>query len=390
VGPVADLKSYPDSKSLLLISYSGRSVVYHRVDLRTHWVEKLGELADADARSSWAIPGKSLYVSRKANGITNLWEFSLQDRSLKQLSFGPGPDWQPMPDPGGRGLYFINGKTSGALTLYRVASKQFSDIVDELATQPEFSRDGKHLAYVTTPDLNKSEIWVSDADGQHRQRLASGVELETLAFSNDNSKFLFADLAEDKAKLYVIDTDGSQLRQLPWQGNGVGFAIWDPGDRSIVLAGLLSNREEANWRLSLDTGAAVQLYQGCGMAVDISADQKFILGTVLWHEHPAIYQYSVTDKKCTVLKPNIATYLAYFSPDFKSFIYSLAAHGETTIYRQPWRNGVLAGPAVPALKLPFALREDFAGNAFIVSSDVSSVVYARPGGHDDLYLLSRK
>lgn len=126
------------------------------------------------------------------------------------------------------------------------------------------------------------------------------------------------------------------------------------------------------------------------MAVDISPDQKYMLSTVLWHEHPAIYQYSVADKKCTVLKPELATYLAYFAPDGKSFIYAVTTHGETTIYRQPWRNGVDIGPPIAALKLPFALREDFGGNAYFVSNDLSSVVYARPGGHDDLYLLSSK
>ncbi len=389
VGVVADIKSYPDGKGLLLSSASGSSILYYRLDIATHSVEKLAELADTSTRSCWAIPGKSLYISRKVNGITNIWEFSLQDHSLKQASFGPGPDRNPMLDAGERGVYFINGKTSGELTLYRVASKQFSDIVDEIATQPEFSRDGKHLSYITYPDLNKSEIWVSDPDGQHRLKLASGVDLETLAFSNDDTQFLLAELGEQNVKLYVVNTDGTHLRQLPWQGNGVGFAIWEPGDQSIVLGGLLSNRVEANWRISLNTGEAVPLYQGCGMAVDISPDQKFILGTVLWHEHPAIYEYSVSDKKCTVLRPDIATYLSYFAPDGKSFFYSLAAHGETTIYRQTWRNGANVGPPIPALKLPFALREDYAGNAFIVSTDLSSIVFARPGGHDDLYLLSR-
>jgi hypothetical protein len=79
-----------------------------------------------------------------------------------------------------------------------------------------------------------------------------------------------------------------------------------------------------------------------------------------------------------------------YSGDGKSFLYSLASHGETTIFRQPWHNGTPIGAPVPALKLPFALREDYGGNAFMVSRDLSSIVYARPGGHDDLYFLSQK
>jgi hypothetical protein len=126
------------------------------------------------------------------------------------------------------------------------------------------------------------------------------------------------------------------------------------------------------------------------MATDISPDRKFFITTSLWGEHPGIYQYSVADKKCTTLKLGLTTYLAMYADDGKSFLFSLASHGETTIFRQPWRNGSAIGSPVSALKLPFSLREDYSGNAFAFSRDLSSVVYARPSARDDLYLLSQK
>ena len=140
----------------------------------------------------------------------------------------------------------------------------------------------------------------------------------------------------------------------------------------------------------MNDSPVLPLFDDCGTAVDVSPDQKFIIATSLWGDHPGIYQYSLADKKCTTLKPGITTYLGYFAEDGKSFIYSLATNGQTTIYRQPWRNGAQIGSPIPALKLPFALREDYEGNAFIVSRDLSTIVYARPSGHDDLYLLSQK
>jgi hypothetical protein len=79
-----------------------------------------------------------------------------------------------------------------------------------------------------------------------------------------------------------------------------------------------------------------------------------------------------------------------FAKDGKSFLYSVASHGETTIWRQPWHNGEAIGAPVPALKLPFALREDYGGNAYSVAPDLSSVVFSRPGGYDDLYFISQK
>jgi hypothetical protein len=80
----------------------------------------------------------------------------------------------------------------------------------------------------------------------------------------------------------------------------------------------------------------------------------------------------------------------HFSADGKSILYLGASRGETTIYRQPWHDGKITGPAQAALKLPFAFRQGYSGNAYDFSKDLSTVVYARPAGHADLYLLSQK
>jgi hypothetical protein len=43
------------------------------------------------------------------------------------------------------------------------------------------------------------------------------------------------------------------------------------------------------------------------------------------------------------------------------------------------------------LKVPFALPTWYAEQAaYYISKDLSTIVYARPGGHADLYLLSQK
>jgi serine/threonine protein kinase/Tol biopolymer transport system component len=332
-----NMNSYPDGKSLLISSPSGSSsATLRRLDLSTHAIEHLADLPDTSIWSSWAQPGKSLYVSHTVNSITNLWEYSLADHSLRQLTFGTGPDRIPMSDPNGKGVYFISGRSTGALTLYRASSKQFSDIVTEDATQPDISTDGRRLAYIATPDLNKSELWVSDINGDHRLKLVSGSQsLETLGWSTDNSKFLYAEKDGPDFKLYVIDADGTHSRPLQWKGAFAGFSIWEPGDQSIVVSGLDKENKVTVWRIWLDGRPADSLYENCGLAVDISPDQKFMLGTMLWTDAAGIYQYSLADKKCTELKSGIATFNLMFAHDGKSFLYSLASHGETVVYRQP-------------------------------------------------------
>jgi hypothetical protein len=86
----------------------------------------------------------------------------------------------------------------------------------------------------------------------------------------------------------------------------------------------------------------------------------------------------------------IVTFGIVMAKDGKSFTYAVPSQHDVTIYRQGWQDGKLIGAPQVALKLPFAFPLISGGNAYDYSSDLSTVVYARPGGHADLYLLSQK
>jgi hypothetical protein len=79
-----------------------------------------------------------------------------------------------------------------------------------------------------------------------------------------------------------------------------------------------------------------------------------------------------------------------FARDGKSFLYDIASRSEVTIYRQSWKDGRLIGQPLVALRLPFAYAQSYDTNASDFSLDLSTIVYARPGGNADLYLLSQK
>lgn len=59
------------------------------------------------------------------------------------------------------------------------------------------------VAYITNPYFDKSELWASDLTGEHRMRLASGDEsLETLNWSSDGGKLLYADKSGTQWRLF--------------------------------------------------------------------------------------------------------------------------------------------------------------------------------------------
>ncbi|HEX8797273.1 MAG TPA: hypothetical protein VF772_01610, partial [Terriglobales bacterium] len=138
----------------------------------------LGEMPGNFDYVAWAEPGNSVLFSRTVNGLTNIWKYDLRDRSLTQIAFGTGADLSPMPDPGGKGIYYVSGRGSEVLAAYRVQARESTDIESRNATQPIISRDGKRVMYTALPTSNKVELWVSDIDGGHKVKIATGESQE--------------------------------------------------------------------------------------------------------------------------------------------------------------------------------------------------------------------
>jgi Tol biopolymer transport system component len=365
-----------------------------RINLTSHEAVDLGDISPAPGNSggAWAEPGKTLLFSRTVNGLTNIWSYSLQDRSLTQITFGTGPDFSPMPDPGGKGIYFVNGKSSGSLTAYHFHSKESTDFVSEDATQPIISRDGKRVMYITLPAPQRNELWVSDIDGGNKVKIATGEHLGTGTWAQDNFHLSFEEAgAGAGAKAYIVGADGSGLRQLPPMGGRPINSVWSPDQKSIYVSGVEKGSPILTvWRVNTDGSNLEKFVDNCCIVTDAELGGQYLLGAVPFGEKTGIYEVSISDRKCIPLLPGVATFTTTFARDGKSFLYAVASRGEVTIYRQPWRDGKLIGAPQVALKVPFAFPLGYGGNAYDFSRDLSTIVYARPGGHADLYLLSQK
>jgi Tol biopolymer transport system component len=386
---------FPDGKELLVLAgndtvFGSTALALFRVNLATHDSHKVGELSGSPTGLVWNDPGKTLVCSRTVNSVTNIWEYRLSDGSLKQVTTGAGPDLSPMPAPAEKGIYFVNGKRSGALSVYHTQTKRSSDILQELATQPALSWDGRHVGYVVlSGNAQEGDLWISDIDGSNRVKLASGTGLVTAAFNSDGSRFMFGLRENGTQKFYVVRSDGTGLRQLPWSGISGGYGTASPDPNFLYLGGWEHDFSTViTWKVAADGSSVEKLADGCGAAWDSSPDGRYLLTSLNQGAQSAgVSEFSLADRKCISLVPELNTLVVHFSADGKSILYFTPGRGESAIYRQPWHDGKLTGPAVPAVKLPFSFRVDYAGNAYDFSKDLSTVVYARPSGQADLYLL---
>ena len=266
--------------------------------------------------------------------------------------------------------------------------------MSEDATQPAISPNGKRVMYVTSPAPQRAELWVSDIDGGDRVRLATGENLGTGFWARDNFHLAFVGPAANGGIIgFVIGADGSGLRQLPQAGSlPVAGGVWS-ADLKTLYGTNLNVWESGHdiWRWNLDGSNPEKFVEKCCLVSDVDPSGKYLLGNVQLGERTGIFEVSITEKKCVPLLSRVETFAARFARDGKSFLYAVASRGQVTTYRQPWSDGKTIGTPQVALKVPFSFPLDYhGGNAYDFSPDLSTIVYARPGGHADLYLLSQK
>jgi Tol biopolymer transport system component len=388
---------FPGGNDLLAVGNQERSsnFSFYRINVTSHEAVDLGGGSGNQWDIVWAEPGKALLLSRTVNGLTNIWKYNLESRAMTQITFGTGPDYSPMPDPGGRGIYFVNGKSSGSLVAYHVHSKESTDIVSEDTSQLTLSADGKRVMYNAFPGGGRNELWVSDIDGSNKVKLASGEILGTGRWAPDNFHLSFFEQGAGGEDIpYIVAADGSGLRQLPSIASAITNLIWSPDQKFVYVSGLeKASTISSVWRVNADGSSPEKVVDGCGNGFVADADPsgKYLLFVELYGERTGIDEVSLSRRKCIPLLPGVVTSSARFTADGKSFLYVAVSHGQATIYRQPWRDGKSIGPPLVALKVPFAFPLlNGIGGAYTFSMDLSTIVYARPGGHADLYLLSQK
>ena len=387
---------FPGGNDLLAAGFrdSSWNFSFYKINVSRHKAIDLGEVTGTPFGAAWDKPGKIVLFPRTVNGLWNIWNYNLEDRSLTQITSGAGPDYSPMPDPGGKGIYFVNGKSSGILTVYHVHSKVSMDIASEEATEPMISSDGKRVKYIKFSARDRNELWVSDIDGGNKVKIATGEKLETIGtWAPDNFHLSFQEKGADGGyKAYIVGADGSGLRQLPSTGVAIWWTAWSPDQKTIYVTGVDSAGSMPTvWKLSMDGSNPEKFVDNCCIAEDVDPGGQYVLGIVSWGEKTGVYEVSTSDKKCIPLLPGVVTLSATFGRDGRSFLYAVASRGEVTIYRQSWRDGKLVGAPQVALKLPFAFPLFYRNeHAYDFSRDLSTVVYTRPSGQAELYLLRQK
>jgi Tol biopolymer transport system component len=100
-----------------------------------------------------------------------------------------------------------------------------------LATSPDWSPDGKRIAYLKGIDVDTGrtdrDIYVINADGSNPSSLTT-VEQSTIAWSPDGTKIAFKSASSGNDDIYVINADGSGRTNLTNTKRSEDYVTWSP------------------------------------------------------------------------------------------------------------------------------------------------------------------
>jgi len=168
-----------------------------------------------DSRGAWSPDGATVAFNSDRTGDMNIWLMTVATGATRQLTRGPGGDFQPTWSPDGRRIVFFSSR-SGNVDVWTadVATGALKQLTTSGAidVNPFYSPDGSRIAYQSDQG-GRLEVWVMKADGGAPTQLTRvGVGGHFLRWTPDGAGIVFRCLCGGNPQTMVVPAAGGEPR----------------------------------------------------------------------------------------------------------------------------------------------------------------------------------
>jgi TolB protein len=207
------------------------------------------------------------FVSNRGGGEDDVFLISSDGRGETQLTRTPEDEGNLQWSADGKEVVFSRF-AGGTSRIYVVGTdgKNEHEIGSVPGRGPTFSPDGGRLVYMAGDSWTATKLMVSAADGSSARQVNDGASIAwNNHWSPDGKRIAFTGRksAGDELAIFVMNSDGSELRQASHFAVGEGNAqwpVWAPDGRRLAIQVNQSKEKRAHiWVLDLTTGEAHKL-----------------------------------------------------------------------------------------------------------------------------------
>jgi Tol biopolymer transport system component/predicted Ser/Thr protein kinase len=213
-----------------------------------------------DSRGAWSPDGTQLAFNSDRSGEMNIYLHSLLDHSIRQVTRGPGGDFQPQWSPDGKRLVFFSSRAGTAdIWLVDLATSTLTPLTSDpaLDINPFFSPDGRNIAFQSDRS-GRLEVWVMRSDGNEQRQLAKiGVMGHFLRWSRDGENVIFRCPCGGKPQSYQVSLKGDDPVPLNSEIVGGSHMSFSP-DYSLIMDVV---GHKTLWVSPVTAGKPVKIYE---------------------------------------------------------------------------------------------------------------------------------
>lgn len=166
-----------------------------------------------DSRGAWSPDGRMIAFNSDRTGEMNIWLYSIADRISRQLTKGPGGDYQANWSPDGKRIAFFSSRAGTAdIWSVEVATGELKAVrtTTSIDVNPFYSPDGKLIAF-NSDEGGRPEVWLMNADGTDARQLTDvGVMGHFLRWNRAGDGIIFRCPGHGSAQTLEAPIDGRE------------------------------------------------------------------------------------------------------------------------------------------------------------------------------------
>jgi Tol biopolymer transport system component/DNA-binding winged helix-turn-helix (wHTH) protein len=207
-----------------------------------HRIFPIGPPADRECCGEWSPDGRYFIYTAKHKGSWDMWAVRESGLSLQRAPLGPfrlvtgwpgGVIGAAVPSDGNSVLFYA-GRNRSQIQRVDLKTRHLTPLSAEGFSQPEFSPDGRWIAYV---DVNNGAVWKMNVQSSEKVQLVpSGFSVGFPRWSPDGN-FLAMTASDQGAAstAYLVSATGGALQPLLPDGSQASDPDWAPDGKTLAV-----------------------------------------------------------------------------------------------------------------------------------------------------------